>query len=132
MSNFKSKKTGLYQRIKNESEIDICGGNLILFSIDIDLKNINYVISKDNFKKYIKLLEVLFVKDEIIELKTARELLEKDIYITYKTKVSQKRIPQILLNVLVMEDFLYTDNGVDFEFKGKNKDLNKIINKYCI
>lgn len=130
MSNYKPKKTGMYKIITKETDVDFCGDNLILFSIDVDLKNINYVISKDNFKRYTKLLQNLFITNTIIELKDAITLLENDIYNIYKTKVSQKRIPQIILNILVKEKFLYTDNGVDYEIKGKEKDLENIINKF--
>lgn len=130
MSNYKPKKTKMYEIITKETEVDFCGDNLIIFSIDIDLKNINYVISKDDFKKYIKSLQNLLITNTIIELKDAITLLEKDIYNIYKTKVSQKRIPQIILNILVKEKFLYTDNGVNYEIKGKEKDLENIINKF--
>lgn len=127
ISNFKKKKINLYSVILKKTEIDICKNNLIIFSIDNDLKYINYMITKDNFKKYLLIMRESLQKDNI-ELKDIQNILEKEIYSVYKTKVAQKRIPQILLNILVLENFLYSDNCIEYEVKQNIKNLDKIIN----
>lgn len=129
MANYKQKKTGLYDLIRESTEVDVCGDNLITFSIDVDLRYINYMISKNNFKKYLNKLQKIF-ENEKITIKEIKDILDNDIYETYKTRVSQKRIPQILLNLLVKENYLYSDNLIDYEIKKTKKDLNKLIEKY--
>lgn len=128
MANIKPKKNGYYKIVKEQTDIDSCGDNLIIFSVDTDYNNINYVISKKNYKEYLTKLLYLFDK-KTFEKKEILEVLETDIYNIYKTKVSLKRIPQILLNVLVINDLIYSDNGFDYKIKAQKKDFINFINK---
>ena len=129
MANYKERRKDLYEIIIKETEVDKSNDNLITFSIDSDLKYINYLITKNNFKKYLNMLNPLFMQ-KTINIQNAQDILKDVIYEVYKTKVSQKRIPQILLNILVKEDFLHTDDAYDYQVKGNIKILQKIIKKY--
>lgn len=116
MANYKAKLTNFYKEIMENTEINKCGENYIFFSIDTNFKHINYIINEKVFESYIRKIESCFNKD-IIELKEIIDILKEDIYKIYKTRVSEKRIPQIILNILVKTSVLYSDNGVDFEIK---------------
>lgn len=129
MANYKERRKDLYEIIIKETEVDKSNDNLITFSIDSDLKYINYLITKNNFKKYLTMLNPLFMQ-KTINIQNAQDILKDVIYEVYKTKVSQKRIPQILLNILVKEDFLHTDDAYDYQVKGNIEILQKIIKKY--
>lgn len=128
MANIKPKVNGFYKDIITKTEIDECGKNLILFSIDNDLRNINYVISKDLYKELINKIMPLF-ENNVNTINEVSKVLEEDIYKIYKTKVSKKRVPQLLLNSLVLNKLMYSDNFVDYELKVSKKKILNFINK---
>lgn len=129
MANYKKRKTGLNKIIKKKTSIDICGENLIIFSVNDDLDNINYLINKKVLKRFIGLIEHLF-ENKILSYKDVEKILEGEIYRIYHTKVAQRKISIIILNILVLEGYLYSNDCVDYKVIGKN--LADIITKYTI
>ena len=129
MANLKKRKTGLNKIIKKKTSIDVCGDNLIIFSINDDLENINYLIKKKDLKKFLLLIEHMF-KNKILSYKDVENVLEEEIFKVYKTKVSQRKISNILLNMLVLEGYLNSNDGVDYKVIGNN--FSDIISKYTM
>lgn len=129
MANLKKRKTGLNKVIKKKTSVDICGDNLIIFSINDDLENINYLIKKKDLKKFLLLIKQLF-KNKMLSYKNVEDVLEEEIYKIYQTKVAQRKISIILLNILVLEGFLNSNDGVDYKVIGNN--FSDIISKYTM
>lgn len=126
MGRKRKKATGLYEKIKqntfytyNEKE-----RNYLLSSIDSKEKKINYIVSEDLFNKILKkILEYMNIGGKIT-IQEATEILFNDIYCIYKTKVSTVRIPLLVMNILVSEGFLYSDNNYDYILKNCQLDIN--------
>lgn len=128
MANFKKRITGYNKMVLDKTQIDKCGNNYVIFSIDTDNNNINYIISRHNIKQFYKKILPLYKDNETIDIKEVILLLQDDIYSIYNTKVSQKRIPQILLNLLIINKLIKSDDGIDFLILKNATHLDNFIN----
>lgn len=129
MANFKPRIKGYNKLVINNTEIDQCMDNYIIFSIDTEQKNINYTINKKHIKNfYNKILCLFNEKGKTFSIKETYELLDDDIYSIYKTKVSQKRIPQILLNILILNNLLKSEDGIDFTTTKSKETIISFLN----
>lgn len=135
MANIKKRRTGLYRELKKNTSVDICLNNLIIFTINEDIKNINYVVTKKNAKLFILKIEDFIntlSKEDCFTYKDISEILKDDIYKVYKTKVSQINLTIALLNFLVKEEYLYSDDSYTYKAYKKKVSIEDIFNKYGI
>jgi len=115
MGRRRKKLTGFYPTIVEKTSCEKLEDNFLVRTVDRKQNPINYVISHELFAQYmLKILEYVAITGEITH-DEARETLYKDIFSVYKTKVSTVRISLLLLNVLVKEGILYSDNNEDYK-----------------
>lgn len=108
------KVTGFHPVILQKTNVENLDKNFLLQTVNTKKKPINYVIPSHLLRTYMqKLLEYIAIAGEITH-KEATDLLFKDIYSVYKKKVATVRIPLLLLNMLVKEEILYSDNSEDY------------------
>jgi len=118
------KVTGFYPIIIKKTFFDNNGNNFLLRTIDTKEKVINYIIPEELLNPYVKkICEYVIITGEITH-KEANELLFKDIFPVYKTKVATVRIPLLILNTMVKEGLLYSDNNEDYKLI-KNQEVLK-------
>ncbi|QUH22097.1 hypothetical protein [Alkaliphilus sp. B6464] len=120
------KITGFHTTLMQNTSFDFAGGeNILINSISLKGKILNYVIKIELFKQYVDIIfDIVSIEGEITH-KEIIEILFSDIYKIYKTKVATKRIPFLILNLLVEEGLLYTDNGEDYILKSCDENINQ-------
>ena len=125
MGRVHKKKTKFYQKIIDNTACIKTGNSYLLRSIDTKEKIINYIIHEELFFSCInKIIEYAKFSGEIT-IYEASNLLYAEIYKIYKTKISTVRLPLLLLNVLVKENILYSDNNEDYILKGSISNFTK-------
>lgn len=115
MGRSRKKLTDFYQTIIQRTSFEKNENNFLLTTIDRKGKTINYIIPENLLKIYVeKIMEYVIITGEITH-EEATEVLFKDIYAVYKTKVATVRISLLILNMMVKEELLYSDNNEDYK-----------------
>mgnify|MGYP000894998040 CR=1 FL=1 len=115
MGRSRKKLSGFYQTILQKTSYEKSETNFLLKTVDTKEKNINYIVPEHLLKIYVeKILEYVIIAGEITH-EEATEVLFKDIYAVYKTKVATVRISLSILNMMVKEELLYSDNNEDYK-----------------
>ena len=115
MGRRRKKLTGFHSTILQKTSFDKNENNFLLKTIDTKEKTINYIVPEHLLKFYIeKIMEYIIITGEITH-KEAIEVLFKDIFSVYKTKVATVRISLLILNMMVKEELLYSDNNEDYK-----------------
>jgi hypothetical protein len=115
MGRSRKKLTDFYQTIVQRTSFEKNENNFLLTTIDRKGKTINYIIPENLLKIYVeKIMEYVIITGEITH-EEAIEVLFKDIYAVYKTKVATVRISLLILNMMVKEELLYSDNNEDYK-----------------
>ena len=110
----KECNNNFYNTIIKNTTYEVVGKNILIQSIDFENEPINYIIKTENFNNYCKkIIEYAFINGEI-ELEEIQELLFKDIFKVYKTKVATKRISLLLLYYLTIKDIFFSADGIKY------------------
>lgn len=127
MGRSRKKLTDFYQTIIQRTSFEKNENNFLLTTIDRKGKTINYIIPENLLKIYVeKIMEYVIITGEITH-EEATEVLFKDIYAVYKTKVATVRISLLILNMMVKEEFLYSDNNEDYKLIKSPESLKEWI-----
>lgn len=111
MGRSRKKLTGFYQTILQKTTYEKSGTNFLLKTVDTKEKIINYIVPEHLLKIYVeKILEYAIITGEITH-QEATEVLFKDIFSIYKTKIATVRIPLLILNMMVKEELFYSDDN---------------------
>lgn len=109
------KLTGFYPTIMQKTSCERLETNFLLNTVDTKSKTINYVIPNQLMAAYTeKIIDYIVITGEITHDETI-ELLFDDIFPVYKKKVATVRIPLLILNMLVINGILYSDNNEDYK-----------------
>jgi len=127
MGRSRKKLTDFYQTIIQRTSFKKNENNFLLTTIDRKGKTINYIIPENLLKIYVeKIMEYVIITGEITH-EEATEVLFKDIYAVYKTKVATVRISLLILNMMVKEELLYSDNNEDYKLIKSPESLKEWI-----
>lgn len=127
MGRSRKKLTDFYQTIIQRTSFEKNEKNFLLTTIDRKGKTINYIIPENLLKIYVeKIMEYVIITGEITH-EEATEVLFKDIYAVYKTKVATVRISLLILNMMVKEELLYSDNNEDYKLIKSPESLKEWI-----
>lgn len=127
MGRSRKKLTDFYQTIIQRTSFEKNENNFLLTTIDRKGKTINYIIPENLLKIYVeKIMEYVIITGEITH-EEATEVLFKDIYAVYKTKVATVRISLLILNMMVKEELLYSDNNKDYKLIKSPESLKEWI-----
>lgn len=127
MGRSRKKLTDFYQTIIQRTSFEKNENNFLLTTIDRKGKIINYIIPENLLKIYVeKIMEYVIITGEITH-EEATEVLFKDIYAVYKTKVATVRISLLILNMMVKEELLYSDNNEDYKLIKSPESLKEWI-----
>ena len=127
MGRSRKKLTDFYQTIVQRTSFEKNENNFLLTTIDRKGKIINYIIPENLLKIYVeKIMEYVIITGEITH-EEATEVLFKDIYAVYKTKVATVRISLLILNMMVKEELLYSDNNEDYKLIKSPESLKEWI-----
>lgn len=127
MGRSRKKLTDFYQTIIQRTSFEKNENNFLLTTIDRKGKTINYIIPENLLKIYVeKIMEYVIITGEITH-EEATEVLFKDIYAVYKTKVATVRISLLILNMMVKEELLYSDNNEDYKLIKSPESLKEWI-----
>jgi hypothetical protein len=115
MGRSRKKLTGFHQTILQKTSFEKSETNFLLKTVDTKGKVINYIVPEYLLKSYIeKIMEYAIITGEITH-REAIEVLFKDIFSVYKTKVATVRVTLLILNMMVKEELLYSDNNEDYK-----------------
>lgn len=123
MARVKFKIDGYYKVIKDNTEYEIIGNNILFTTLDRKNNYINYIINKNLFIKYIDLISDDILNQDLVNIEKIEQKLYEPIFEVYKTKVAIKRISQIILNIFVYFDYAYSDDGENYEIRIKNSEF---------
>lgn len=127
MGRSRKKLTDFYQTIIQRTSFEKNENNFLLTTIDRKGMTINYIIPENLLKIYVeKIMEYVIITGEITH-EEATEVLFKDIYTVYKTKVATVRISLLILNMMVKEKLLYSDNNEDYKLIKSPESLKEWI-----
>lgn len=127
MGRNRKKLTDFYQTIIQRTSFEKNENNFLLTTIDRKGMTINYIIPENLLKIYVeKIMEYVIITGEITH-EEATEVLFKDIYTVYKTKVATVRISLLILNMMVKEELLYSDNNEDYKLIKSPESLKEWI-----
>lgn len=127
MGRSRKKLTDFYQTIIQRTSFEKNENNFLLTTIDRKRMTINYIIPENLLKIYVeKIMEYVIIAGEITH-EEATEVLFKDIYTVYKTKVATVRISLLILNMMVKEKLLYSDNNEDYKLIKSPESLKEWI-----
>jgi len=127
MGRSRKKLTDFYQTIIQRTSFEKNENNFLLTTIDRKGMTINYIIPENLLKIYVeKIMEYVIITGEITH-EEATEVLFKDIYAVYKTKVATVRISLLILNMMVKEELLYSDNNEDYKLIKSPESLKEWI-----
>ena len=118
MARYHKKRTGFHETILKETEITKNGDNLIISSISVKDEKIKYCINAEDFTRFVDIIYRYAIEKETFSHLNVTELIEKEVYKLYKTKVASRNIPYVILNFLVKWEILYSDNGEDYFLTG--------------
>lgn len=115
MGRSRKKLSGFYQTILQKTSYEKSETNFLLKTVDTKEKIINYIVPEHLLKIYVeKILEYAIITGEITH-QEAIEVLFKDIFSVYKTKVATVRITLLILNMMVKEQLFYSDDNEDYK-----------------
>ena len=127
MGRSRKKLTDFYQTIIQRTSFEKNENNFLLTTIDRKGMTINYIIPENLLKIYVeKIMEYVIITGKITH-EEATEVLFKDIYTVYKTKVATVRISLLILNMMVKEKLLYSDNNEDYKLIKSPESLKEWI-----
>lgn len=130
MGRKRKKVTNFYPEIIQNTSCEKLETNYLLQTVDTNKKTINYVVPHEIFHRYVlKVLEYSFISGKITH-EEAREILYKDIFSIYKTKISVVRISLLILNFLVKEEILYSDDNEEYKLIKCQDEVNEWYRKY--
>lgn len=130
MGRRRRKPTGFYPVIMEHTSCEKLENNYLLQTVDHKKNAINYIVSFDLFPYYVlKILEYVAITGEITH-EEARETLYDDVFSVYKTKVSTVRISLLILNFLVKEGILYSDDNEEYRLVKNQDDVRRWYLEY--
>lgn len=124
------KLTGFYPTIMQKTSCERLETNFLLNTVDTKSKTINYVIPNQLMAAYTeKIIDYIVITGEITHDETI-ELLFDDIFPVYKKKVATVRIPLLILNMLVINGILYSDNNEDYKLVKSQVEVREWFNDF--
>lgn len=126
MGRKRRKVSGFYPIILQKTSFEKNeNNNFLLKTVDKNEKPINYIVPQHLLQLYIeKMIEYVIIAGEITH-EEATELLFKDIFTAYKTKISTTRISLLILNMMVKEGLLFSDDNEEYKLIKSPEELKE-------
>lgn len=112
------KRIGFHEIIMRDTEVIKNNENLIITSVNIKEKKLQYCISTEIFLKYADMFYEAASKMGELTHKEAVSMGFTDLYKKYKTKMATECVSHLILNALVKGKIFYSDNGEDYYLLG--------------